>query len=343
MKKTFLPLYVHLLLAVLTVLTILLCICVGSVAVPLDKTVDVLLRALQGLPQETSATVSIILYTRLPRVLCVALLGAMLSLGGCAMQGLLRNPLADGSTLGVSSGASLGAAIAILSGISIPFLPFSGTAGMAMVSAFVSLAAILALSYALDRSLSTNTLILLGVVFSMFVSAVLSLLITFSGEKLRSITFWTMGSLSSASYENALALLCTLVVCGTILLLHADALNAMSMGEEYALHVGVPVRRVKLTVMICVCAMTGMCVSIGGGIGFVGLVMPHMARMIVGANHRRTLPASLYGGAIFLLLADLLARTIVAPAVLPVGVVTAIIGAFAFLIIFLQSRRRQSA
>ena len=187
-----------------------------------------------------------------------------LALGGCAMQGLLRNPLADGSTLGVSSGASLGAALAILSGVSIPFLPFGGTAGAAMLSAFLSLVVLLALAFALDHSLATNTLILLGVVFSMFVSALLSLLITFSGDKLRAITFWTMGNLSSASYQNALTLLATLLLCGGIILTQARALNAMSMGEEYALHVGVSVRRVKLTVMICVSAMIGMSVSVGG-------------------------------------------------------------------------------
>ena len=175
------------------------------------------------------------------------------------------------------------------------------------------------------------------------VAALLSLLITFSGDKLRAITFWTMGNLSSASYQNALTLLATLLLCGGIILTQARALNAMSMGEEYALHVGVSVRRVKLTVMICVSAMIGMSVSVGGGIGFVGLVTPHMIRLIVGANHRRTLPACLYGGAIFLLLADLISRTILAPAVLPVGVVTSIIGAAAFLVIFLRTKRRERA
>mgnify|MGYP002581790335 CR=1 FL=1 len=328
MKETTFHLREHLLFALLTVLTLILCIGVGSVSVPFRDTAEIIFRAIAGWEQPSGSAVAIILYTRLPRVLCVALVGAMLALGGCAMQGLLRNPLADGSTLGVSSGASLGAALAILSGVSIPFL---------------SLVVLLALAFALDHSLATNTLILLGVVFSMFVSALLSLLITFSGDKLRAITFWTMGNISSASYQNALTLLATLLLCGGIILTQARALNAMSMGEEYALHVGVSVRRVKLTVMICVSAMIGMSVSVGGGIGFVGLVTPHMIRLIVGANHRRTLPACLYGGAIFLLLADLISRTILAPAVLPVGVVTSIIGAAAFLVIFLQTKRRERA
>ena len=321
----------------------LLCVCVGSVSVAPKDTLTAIFCALLGKPAPAGVAKNIIVNVRLPRVMNVALVGASLSLCGAAMQGLLRNPLADGSTLGVSSGASLGAALAILSGVSIPFLPFGGTAGAAMLSAFLSLVVLLALAFALDHSLATNTLILLGVVFSMFVSALLSLLITFSGDKLRAITFWTMGNISSASYQNALTLLATLVLCGGIILTQARALNAMSMGEAYALHVGVSVRRVKLTVMICVSAMIGMSVSVGGGIGFVGLVTPHMIRLIVGANHRRTLPACLYGGAIFLLLADLISRTILAPAVLPVGVVTSIIGAAAFLVIFLQTKRRERA
>ena len=333
--------YAFFILALLAVM--LLCVCIGSVSVAPKDTLTAVFCTLLGKEVPAGISKNIILNVRLPRVLNVALVGAALSLCGAAMQGLLRNPLADGSTLGVSSGASLGAALAILSGVSIPFLPFGGTAGAAMLSAFLSLVVLLALAFALDHSLATNTLILLGVVFSMFVSALLSLLITFSGDKLRAITFWTMGNLSSASYQNALTLLATLLLCGGIILTQARALNTMSMGEEYALHVGVSVRRVKLTVMICVSAMIGMSVSVGGGIGFVGLVTPHMIRLIVGANHRRTLPACLYGGAIFLLLADLISRTILAPAVLPVGVVTSIIGAAAFLVIFLRTKRRERA
>jgi len=176
MKETTFHLREHLLFALLTVLTLILCIGVGSVSIPFHDTAEIIFRAIAGWEQPSGSAVAIILYTRLPRVLCVALVGAMLALGGCAMQGLLRNPLADGSTLGVSSGASLGAALAILSGVSIPFLPFGGTAGAAMLSAFLSLVILLALAFALDHSLATNTLILLGVVFSMFVSALLSLL-----------------------------------------------------------------------------------------------------------------------------------------------------------------------
>lgn len=320
-------------------MVMVLCICVGSVNVPLGDTLAALGSLLPGGGEVSGRYASIILSVRLPRVLCVALTGAALSLCGAAMQGLLRNPLADGSTLGVSSGASLGAALAIVLGFSLPGFPLGGTAVMAMVFALGSLLVLLSLAWALDRSLATNTIILLGVIFSMFVSSMLSLLITFSGEKLKTITFWTMGSLSGSSYAQAGLLLGALAVFGGMLLGQTRALNAFALGEDQALHLGVPVRRVKLMVMVSVSCLIGVCVSIGGCIGFVGLAVPHILRMLVGPSHARLLPASLLGGAVFLLLCDLLARTAFSPLELPLGVVTSIIGAFVFVGVFFHQRR----
>lgn len=256
------------------------------------------------------------------------------------MQGLLRNPLADGSTLGVSSGASLGAILAILLGISFPGLPFAGTMVMAMLFAFGSLMLVLALAYVFDKSLSTGTIILIGVIFSMFVSSLMSLLITFAGEKLKTITFWTLGSLSGSTYWNALTLLIALLLCGGLLMRLAPELNAFALGEEQAQHLGVPVRRVKLLVMAAVSVLLGICVSIGGTIGFVGLIIPHMMRMLLGPDHNRLLPASLLAGASFLLLADLAGRSLFSPLELPIGVVTSLVGAVVFIVIFYRSRKR---
>ena len=281
----------------------------------------------------------IILTSRLPRVLCVALTGASLSVCGGAMQGLLKNPLADGSTLGVSSGASLGAVIAIAFGITFPGLPFAGTMVMAMLFAFGSMLAILTMAYKLDYSLSTNSIILIGVIFSMLVSSVLSLIITFAPDRVHSITFWTMGSLAGSSYRNALVLLVALIVCGGVIMRLARELNAFAVGEDNARHVGVNVKKVRLTVLIAVSALIGVCVSIGGTIGFVGLVTPHMVRMITGPNHSRLLPASVFGGATFLMLCDLAARTLFNPRELPIGVVTSLIGAVLFIVIFYRQRR----
>ncbi|HPR40577.1 MAG TPA: iron ABC transporter permease, partial [Oscillospiraceae bacterium] len=270
---------------------------------------------------------------------CVALVGASLSLCGGAMQGLLKNPLADGSTLGVSSGASLGAVIAIAFGITVPSLPFAGTMVMAMLFAFLSLVIILSLAYKLDFSLSTNTIILIGVIYSMFVSSILSLIITFASDKVKHITFWTMGSLQGTSYDNALVLLVALAIFGSMILGKARELNAFAVGEDIARNIGVDVRKVKFQILICVSALIGVCVSIGGTIGFVGLVTPHIIRLIVGPNHRRLLPASLFAGAIFLMFADLVARILLNPLELPIGVVTSFIGSIVFVYIFYRSRK----
>lgn len=323
-----------------TLAAALLCICVGSVNVALKDTWTALMCGLLRTTPPDGVPSAIILSVRLPRVLCAMLMGASLSLCGAAMQGLLKNPLADGTTLGVSSGASLGAVLALAFGFTLPYLPYLGTMATAMLFAFISLALILALAYRLDYSLSTNTIILIGIVFTMFVNSVMSLVITFAGEKVKTILFWTMGSLASSNASHCLALLFALLVCGFVILRHSRELNAFAIGEDNARHIGVDVRRVKLTVMIAVSALIGVCVSIGGTIGFVGMITPHIVRVLVGPNHKRLLPASLFGGAIFLMLADLAARTVMRPLELPIGVVTSLVGSIGFVVIFYRARRR---
>ena len=329
----------YLLLTAALLAAMCLCVCLGSVNIPLRETLAVLGTALRRGAAPEGVSVPIILRVRVPRVLCVALSGAGLSLAGACMQGLLRNPLADGSTLGVSSGAALGAVIAIAFGLNFPSLPFAGTTVMAVLFAFGSLALILALAYRLDYSLSTNTIILIGVIFSMFVSSIMSIIITFAADKVQRITFWTMGSLSGSTYQNAAVLAGALLICGTVILLHAQILNAFAVGEDNARQIGVDVKRAKLVLLIMVSMLIGVCVSIGGTIGFVGLVTPHMARMLVGPNHKRLLPAAMFGGAVFLMLADLIARILLNPLELPIGVVTSFVGAIVFVVIFYQSRK----
>ena len=200
-------------------LVTMLCVCAGSVSLPVSDTLDAVAAAIRGLPAPDTMAGRVVVSVRLPRVLCVALVGAALSLCGGAMQGLLRNPLADGSTLGVSSGAALGAALAIAFDVSIPGLPKLGVTGMAILFAFLSLLAILSLAYRLDYSLATNTIILIGVVFSMFAGSILSLVIAFAGSKVGAITFWTMGSLSGSTYKDAVLLLFAVLLLGTPMLL----------------------------------------------------------------------------------------------------------------------------
>lgn len=323
----------------ITLAAMLLCICAGSVAIPVKDTLRAIWNTIFGLPAPEGIAQSVIVFVRLPRVLCVALVGASLSLCGAAMQGLLRNPLADGSTLGVSSGASLGAVIAISFGITIPGINLAGTMLMAIIFAFLSLLIILSLAYKLDFSLSTNTIILIGVIFTMFISSIMSIIITFSGEHMKSIIFWTMGSLSGSNYSHALSILAALIIFGTVIIRYSRELNAFAIGEDNARHVGVNVKRVKLTVLIAVSALIGVSVSISGTIGFVGLVMPHMTRMVVGPNHKRLLPAAMFSGATFLMLADLVGRVLLNPLELPIGVVTSFIGSIVFVYIFYTTRK----
>jgi len=319
----------YLTLAAGTVAAALLSLCLGSVNVPLAEIWAALFR--------DGDYRAIIVNVRLPRTLVAGLMGAALSLAGGAMQGLLRNPLADGSTLGVSAGAGLGAVLAIALGLTVAGV--SAVTPLAMLFAFLSLLLILALSFRLDYSLSTNTIILMGVIFSMFAGSLISLVVTFAGERVRTIVFWTMGSLAGSGYGQALLLAGTLALCGAILLSRARELNAFAIGEDNARNLGVEVRRVKLTVLIGVSALIGVAVSVGGSIGFVGLVIPHMVRMVAGPNHRRLLPACLFGGAAFLMLTDLLSRTLLSPRELPIGVITSLIGSVIFVYIFFRNRR----
>jgi iron complex transport system permease protein len=322
--------------------TVLICLGVGSQYIAPGETVRILLNAIRGIAEtdqtaRTSAT--IILSLRLPRVLCAGLIGASLSLCGAAMQGLLRNPLADGSILGVSSGGALGAALAIVAGISIPGIPLSGNVGMAMVFSFGSLMIVLFMAYSMDRSLATHTIILTGVIYSMLASALLSLLMAFAGNKLQNVTFWTMGSLSGRRMNHVLIMLGAFVLFGGVLMRYARELNHFALGEENARRVGVPVRKVKLVILIAASALIGVCVAVGGSIAFVGLIVPHMVRMITGPNHRKQMPVSVFAGAVFLMLTDLLSRSVLTKGELPIGVVTSLIGAVTFAGIFRSSRK----
>ena len=319
--------------------TAVICIGAGSVYIAPGDTIRTVWNAITGQPLPEGVSGPIILSVRIPRVLCAALIGAALSLCGAAMQGLFRNPLADGSTLGVSSGGALGAAVAIVLEISIPGIPLAGNIVMAMIFAFGSLMMILTMAYSMDRSLSTQTIILIGVIFSMLASALLSLLFAFAGDKLKSVTFWTMGSLSGRNMTHVLILAIGTVLFGGLLLCRSRELNHFALGEENARRVGVQVRKVKLEILIVVSSLIGVCVAVGGSIAFVGLIVPHMVRMITGPNHRKLLPVSMLGGAVFLMLTDLLARTVISPVELPIGVVTSLIGAITFAAIFRSSRK----
>src|ERR1700723_909822 len=276
---------------------------------------------------------SIVFDVRLPRILLGILVGASLSTAGTGFQALLRNPLADPYVLGVSSGAALGA---ILSLIVAPLAP-----GLIQVAAFAGAAAPIAAVYLLGRRggyLDGATLLLAGIVSASFLSAVIMFLMTtLSGRDLRGMAFWLMGDLSSAPGVDLRWLYLLLIVAvGSIYTTSSD-LNLILTGEQEARHLGVNVNRVKLVVYVSASILTGLAVSVSGAIGYVGLLVPHAMRMLFGTDYRLLIPTSAIGGAIAIVLADTLARTIVAPTELPVGAMTALAGAPVF--IYLMRRR----
>jgi iron complex transport system permease protein len=271
---------------------------------------------------------------RLPRILLGIVVGAALSVAGAGFQALLRNPLADPYVLGVSSGAALGAILALLI---LPALPL-----MTPVAAFLGAAATITGVYFLGRrqgQLDSGTLLLAGIVSASFLSAmIMFLMTTLASRDLRGIAFWLMGDLSTSLPRGLLWILIVgfFVAAGAILTTASD-LNVLLAGEREAMHLGVDVTRVKLVVYVSASVLTGLAVSVSGAIGYVGLLVPHVMRMLFGSDYRLLIPASALGGAIAIVLADTLARTVVAPTELPVGAMTAIAGAPVF--IYLLRRR----
>lgn len=323
---------------IILIISSIICISIGSVSIPFGEVFNIIISKITG-NVLSSPNSSIVLNVRIPRVFNVILVGGSLAISGAAMQGLLKNPLAEGGTLGVSAGASLGAVLSIALGITIPNVPFGATVAMAIVFAFISILIVLSLSYKLDFSLSTNTIILLGVIYSMFASSIQSFVIVFAARNLESITSWSLGSLSGSTYTGGFVILFVLLIFGFILYSNSRELDAFAISEENASNIGIDVRKVKFLVMVSISAIIGVSVAFSGTIGFVGLIIPHIMRKIVGPSHRKLLIASLFGGGIFLLFADLIARTIMSPLELPIGVITSFVGSMLFVYIFYSMRK----
>lgn len=276
----------------------------------------------------------IFLNLRLPRVLLSAMVGAALSVSGAAYQAIFRNPLTDPYVLGISSGASLGAAVAIIMGCEA-FL--WGVGGCALLSALLTVLIICRIASSHGR-MRASSLLLTGVCFTFLISALISFLMVLRQDKMDSIIFWTMGSFASASWHEVTLLAPVLLLGVLAVLFYAKDLNLMLAGSEAAQSLGVDVERLKRRLLLFTTLMVAFAVSVCGVIGFVGLVVPHCVRLLVGSDNRRLIPFSLVGGALFLLLCDTLARTLLQPSELPVGSFTALIGAPLF--IYLLTRNR---
>jgi len=315
----------------------------GSVHIPLQHVVVIIYSELFDQPIAAEIDVNlrnIIMQIRLPRVLLASLVGASLALAGGAFQGLLRNPLADPYTLGISSGASVGAVMTIFFGITFPFIGSFTLPLVSILCAFFTMLIVIFFARLLDKSLRVETIILTGIIFSSFLGAVISLMIALTGEELRQIIGWLLGSVSMRGWSYIVTLLPFFVIGTLILMAQANELNVMSFGEEHAQHIGVSVQQRKLIIMIAGSILTGAAVAVSGTIGFVGLVIPHFVRLLIGPNHLHLLPASLFVGASFLIIADLIARTIISPVELPIGVITALIGAPVFALILMRQHMK---
>ena len=314
-------------------ISIILGIAIGSVNFSIKETLLALFNKGNNI-----AAITIINNMRLPRVLMAGLVGASLSLGGLIMQSILKNPLADGTSLGVSSGATIGIVISLgfaitLSGINI---------FIAIIFACISLFVVLKLSYFLDKNISNNTVILSGIIFSMFANAIVSICLVIFSNDIKRIVFWTLGSLSGTSYLAIIIFLPFFIVSVVSSFLYTKELDSFVLGEVGAKHIGVNVKSTKIFLFIIASILVSVSVAFTGTIAFVGIIIPNMVRKIIKNKHKYLIPLSLIFGSSFLIIADIISRTVISPRELPIGTITSIIGVIVFIYILIISRKREN-
>ncbi|AHI01052.1 iron ABC transporter permease [Kutzneria viridogrisea] len=317
-------------LAVALVLVVLLAVGIGSVQVPLADTWHIVLAHLTGSGQVDDLVADQIVWRiRLPRVLLAALCGAGLAVAGVVLQALVANPLADPYVLGVSSGSSLGAALVFTLGAGA--LGGLGVSSAAFLGAMIAVALVFALGQRRGR-LAPTRLVLAGVAVGYLFSAATSYVqLSAAPNELRLLMFWLLGSVAGAQWSQ-LSIVAVVVVASVLLLvLYGRRLNALLTGDESAAALGVDVRKLRIGLLLLASLLTGTLIAVSGGIGFVGLMIPHLVRLVVGSDHRRVLPVAALFGAVYLVLVDLISRTVDSPNELPLGIFTAAFGAPFFL------------
>ncbi len=319
-------------LSLALVAAIIICLSIGVVSIPFDQVISILLGG--GSERDRH----IVLNLRLPRVLLGVIVGASLAVAGATMQGLFRNPMASPSVIGISAGAAFGASLALVLGVSWVSGAFAIPA-MAFLFAFITLFLVYAVSRDRRGYVPVETLLLAGIAIGALFNALVSALQYFAGDKLSGVVFWLMGGLNNATWDQILiSVPAAILGCSIIMMLSRD-LNAIMVGEEQAGNLGINVNQVRMVLLLAASLVTAIAVSVAGTIGFVGLIIPHVLRILVGPDHRVLLPASIIGGALFMVATDTLARTIISPAELPVGIITSIMGA-PFFIYLLMSRKK---
>jgi len=320
-------------LAALLLIGLLLSVMVGSFPVAPREAVRALLSGGANDP-----VVAVVRQIRLPRALLAGMVGAALALAGLGFQAISRNPLADPTVLGVSSGASFGVVIAMLLGLAGPFGNPAVVTLFAFAGALLAAVSVYAIAQ-VDGRLPITTLLLSGVITGLFfTSCVMLITALLAANELQGVVFWLMGNLAPTGGRTLAVLALVLLIGAAVLARQAARLNLLALGEEQALQLGVEAERVKRSVFVAASLITGAAISAAGSIGFVGLIVPHAARLLLGPDNRRLIPAAALLGAAFLILADLVARIVMAPAELPVGVITSFCGAPLF-VYLLRSRR----
>lgn len=273
----------------------------------------------------TLAQHTIIWSVRLPRVILGALVGASLAISGASFQGLLKNPMADPFILGISSGAALGASIAIISKVTVSFFGFSFVSMAAFVGALLAVITVYNIGR-IKNKVPVTTLLLAGVAVGQFLTAIMSFLMVIYNKDMTKIIYWTLGSLAGKGWTPITTLGVPLIITMLLLTFFAKDLNVMLTGEESAKSLGVNVEKTKVYILILGTFLTSLSVSVSGIIGFVGLIIPHIVRLLTGPDNRILLPASALAGGIFMIIADTIARTAISPVEVPVGIITALFG-----------------
>lgn len=317
----------------------------GAVDIPIETIIDLGFEVFQSSDKDnvSQQVKTILLDIRLPRICLAILIGAILAISGAVMQGLFRNPLAAPSLIGVSSGASVGASVVIV--LAGAWLQSNAALGLSLVAvgAFIGSFLVTVLVYRLSTSAlgtSVTTMLLAGIAVSALAGAVSGLLSYYAdNEMLRQISIWQMGNLSTANWQRVLVLTVVAILVLSLFPRESKSLNALLLGESEARHLGIDVQQVKRKLILLTTLGIGTAVAIGGMIGFVGLIVPHIVRLLIGPDHRWLLPASALAGGVLLLLADTIARIIIAPTELPTGILTAILGAPFFIMLLVQQRR----
>lgn len=331
-----------LLLVALLVVLIFLSLSNGALNVSLEESFHIVLKMI-GFESDfpiKRTHYGVLVEIRMPRTLLAVMVGAGLSVSGALMQGLFRNPLADPGLVGVSSGAALGAALVIVLGWSIPGMGYSTLPIAAFIGSVISTVCVIRLSKVGSKTVVANML-LAGIAINSIAGAGTGILIYLADEdQLRDLTFWTLGSFGAASWSDV-QLATFIVLLPTLLALFlSKTLNVMLLGEAQAYMLGVKLEKLKGIIVVLVCLIVGSCVSMTGMIGFVGLVVPHLCRLMFGPDNRKVVPASILLGAGLLLGSDFISRLIIMPAELPIGIVTSIVGGPFFLALLSMNRKQ---